>query len=87
MVLITDVINHIGFGPAQVYTAILANGVWMADGIEFAMVPVLMSSIASDLSLSDAQKASSAAVVFAGIGVGSILGGYFGDHFGRRRST
>mmetsp|Transcript_61062 Transcript_61062/g.109948 ORF Transcript_61062/g.109948 Transcript_61062/m.109948 type:complete len:472 (-) Transcript_61062:48-1463(-) len=81
---IADVVNSIGFGQAQIFTEILAHGVWVADGIELTMVTALTQSIAMDMNLDGMQKASLASVVFVGITVGAGLGGYYGDRVGRR---
>lgn len=79
-------IDEMGVGPAQVYVAILAHGIWLADGMEMTMITALTASIAKDLNLSRVEMASLTSIVFVGIMVGVAISGYVGDKFGRRPS-
>lgn len=81
---ISEVIDDIGFGRAQVYTTILAHGIWIADATEVTMVTVVTQAIDKEFGLNDAQLASLASIVFVGLAVGATISGYVGDRMGRR---
>lgn len=84
---VSDAIDAIGFGPAQIYVEILAHGVWLADGIEMTMVTALTASIGKDLNLTKMEMASLTSIVFFGIACGCAMSGYLGDNIGRRSTV
>lgn len=84
MASIANVIDRIGFGPAQIQTAILAYGIWLADGFELQTVGVFTPAIAAELSLTPFQEASMSSFAYLGLFVGTCFSGYFGDRVGRR---
>mmetsp|Transcript_35332 Transcript_35332/g.82546 ORF Transcript_35332/g.82546 Transcript_35332/m.82546 type:complete len:488 (+) Transcript_35332:110-1573(+) len=79
-----EAVEVIGLGYAQLQTAILAYGVWVADGIELSLVFSLVSPISKDLQLNWHQRAALPSVVFFGLALGGVMCRY-GDTYGRRR--
>jgi len=81
----SETVDKLGFGLAQVYTLILAYGIWFADGVEVTLAATLTVPIKKQLSLTDMQTASLSSIVFVGIGIGNVLSGYVGEALGQGR--
>eukprot|EP00403_Amphidinium_massartii_P010730 CAMPEP_0178408902 /NCGR_PEP_ID=MMETSP0689_2-20121128/20182_1 /TAXON_ID=160604 /ORGANISM="Amphidinium massartii, Strain CS-259" /LENGTH=470 /DNA_ID=CAMNT_0020030019 /DNA_START=8 /DNA_END=1417 /DNA_ORIENTATION=+ len=78
-----EAVEVIGLGCAQLQTAILAYGVWVADGVELSLVFSLAKPISEDLQISWHQRATLPSVVFFGLALGGVISRY-GDSYGRR---
>merc|ERR1719350_1895768 len=81
---VSEVVDSLGLGFAQVWIFALAHGVWFTSGCAVALVNVLVPAIGEELQLGNGERASLAALLFAGIAVGSALSGFFGDNLGRK---
>mmetsp|Transcript_63319 Transcript_63319/g.119934 ORF Transcript_63319/g.119934 Transcript_63319/m.119934 type:complete len:640 (+) Transcript_63319:57-1976(+) len=79
-----DVVEDLGFGFAQLRMLLLADGVWFIDGWELTLVALVATSTASDLDLKEYGRASLSSMAMLGLMPGAIIGGYLGDHMGRK---
>jgi len=79
-----EVIERIGFGPAQMRAGIVGGGVWLADGSELLLISSVTNAVAIDWDLGHAAKGMVVTVVFVGILIGNIMSGPIGDNYGRR---
>lgn len=79
-----DVVQDLGFGWAQFKIFLLADGIAFLDGWELGLAGIVATSTAADLDLNVYGRAMLASMVAIGIIPGSLLGGWLGDHFGRK---
>jgi len=80
-----DVVEQIGFGPAQLRVFFLATGlISLSDGIEITAMNMLNPAITSEFGVGVDKRASVAVISTAGMVLGSLFSGYFGDRYGRR---
>jgi len=82
-----DVIEELGFGQSQIWTGILVNGSWVADGAELLMITAIASSIGQDFNLSNVALGSLVSAVFVGTFGGALVSGLVGDRYGRRSAV
>eukprot|EP01062_Namystynia_karyoxenos_P023307 TRINITY_DN19003_c0_g1_i1.p1 TRINITY_DN19003_c0_g1~~TRINITY_DN19003_c0_g1_i1.p1 ORF type:complete len:609 (+),score=158.22 TRINITY_DN19003_c0_g1_i1:176-2002(+) len=82
---VSDAIEAIGFGRAQVFLMFLVSAIWVADAMEMMMLSFLTPALACEWNLHDAQKASITTVVFIGMGIGAPFWGWFDDKYGRKK--
>jgi len=80
---LSDVIEDIGMGPAQLRAGLLGGGVWFADGAELLLISTVTKALSDEWSLTEYERASVVTVVFIGIFVGNLISGPIGDSFGR----
>mmetsp|Transcript_17934 Transcript_17934/g.38196 ORF Transcript_17934/g.38196 Transcript_17934/m.38196 type:complete len:526 (+) Transcript_17934:46-1623(+) len=81
---VTDVIEALGFGLAQVRIVLFAHGVWFTDGIDMCVVAMCTPTWISEFNLSHSQAGLFTTVTFIGIGFGAAFSSLPGDSFGRR---
>mmetsp|Transcript_73153 Transcript_73153/g.171528 ORF Transcript_73153/g.171528 Transcript_73153/m.171528 type:complete len:475 (+) Transcript_73153:120-1544(+) len=81
---LSDVVDDIGLGPAQLRVGILAGGVWAADGSELLLISSVASTLATEWSLSPFWKGFVVTVVYTGLMLGNVGSGPLGAHLGRR---
>jgi len=80
---LSEVIEDIGFGFAQVKAQLLGGGVWFADGAELLLIGSVTRSLASEWHLDATARSSIVAVVFCGVLCGNVISGWVGDSSGR----
>lgn len=81
---ISEVVDRLGFGFAQVQAVILGGAVWLADGAELLLIGSVTHTIADDWSLNPWERGAIVSIVFVGVLIGNCVGGMLGDFFGRR---
>mmetsp|Transcript_14239 Transcript_14239/g.31558 ORF Transcript_14239/g.31558 Transcript_14239/m.31558 type:complete len:477 (-) Transcript_14239:179-1609(-) len=84
---ISDVIESIGYGPAQIVTCFLVNGSWLADGCELLVLSSINTILATEWGLSPLQKGLLLSSVYVGVLLGNLLSGWVGDTMGRRKAV
>lgn len=81
---ISDVIEDLGFGWAQIQWSILSYGVWLNGAFGAGLGVLLTVYVANENDWSDAQRASLATAGSLGLVLGSGCGGPLADYIGRR---
>jgi len=81
---ITDVVDDLGFGFAQVRLAILGGGINYTNGICLELISILPSSISSDLSLHAYERATMYSGALAGKLTGNFSAVLVNTSMGRR---
>jgi putative MFS transporter len=81
---ISEVIDKIGCGWAQVRVTMTCGAVWLADGAELLLITAAATSVADEWKLGEYTKSSMITIVFAGVCLGNFFGGSLGDFYGRR---
>jgi len=79
-----DVIDDLGFGPAQLWVLMLAEGPMLLYVMEAVVLGTGVTSMATDLGLSAYERGLLQTALTAGRIPGLCLGGWFGDRDGRR---
>eukprot|EP00928_Gymnodinium_smaydae_P089348 TRINITY_DN73325_c0_g1_i1.p1 TRINITY_DN73325_c0_g1~~TRINITY_DN73325_c0_g1_i1.p1 ORF type:complete len:547 (-),score=69.80 TRINITY_DN73325_c0_g1_i1:29-1669(-) len=87
MVQLERLLEDLGIGKYQVLQCFLLGGVWLVDGAEMLVSSAILGALQGAWHMSSWTKGLIVALVFVGVGVGSIVGGHFADNFGRRRVT
>lgn len=82
---ISDVIEDLGFGWAQIRWSILSYGVWFNGAFGAGLGVLLTVYVANEHEWSDAQRAGVATAGSLGLVLGSGCGGPLADYIGRRR--
>eukprot|EP00929_Paragymnodinium_shiwhaense_P044566 TRINITY_DN22845_c0_g1_i2.p1 TRINITY_DN22845_c0_g1~~TRINITY_DN22845_c0_g1_i2.p1 ORF type:complete len:443 (+),score=74.83 TRINITY_DN22845_c0_g1_i2:99-1427(+) len=82
---ISEIVDRLGFGVAQLRAAILGGGVWLADGAELLLISSVTQAVADEWSFSPLQRGTVVSIVFVGILAGNLLSGPIGDSLGRRQ--
>jgi len=82
--LMNAAIDEIGVGPYQLIVLLLGGGVYMAEGSFLLMLSIVAKSLVIKWQLSPWTAGAMASVLFAGLLVGTIAGGFACDHHGRR---
>jgi MFS family permease len=85
MPTIPQIIEEIGFGPAQYVQLLTMNFTGLGSMAYSLMVMVLAKTIGDDLNLNVAQRTNLIAASGIGIMIGNFSSGPVGDAFGRRR--
>lgn len=73
-----------GFGKAQLKTALLGGAVWLADGSELLLISTVTRAVGDEWNLTPAERGSMVSVVFIGVLIGNMMSGPVGDTYGRR---
>lgn len=81
---LSEVIERIGMGPAQIKAVLVGGGVWLADGSELLLISSVTMSVADDWHLGGFERGFVVTAVYMGILVGNLLSGPLGDYYGRR---
>mmetsp|Transcript_13890 Transcript_13890/g.29074 ORF Transcript_13890/g.29074 Transcript_13890/m.29074 type:complete len:479 (+) Transcript_13890:52-1488(+) len=81
---VDEAIKDAGYGPAQLWYNVLANGSWLADGSEALLISSLTDTLASNWSLSPSMQGTLTSMVYLGTFLGSLFSGWLGDSYGRR---
>ena len=76
--------NRVGFGKYQYITYFFASLTHFSDGSEIVGLSILLPVLKNEWKISDDDQSILGSVLFFGILVGSILGGYVSDKLGRR---
>mmetsp|Transcript_105760 Transcript_105760/g.252274 ORF Transcript_105760/g.252274 Transcript_105760/m.252274 type:complete len:485 (+) Transcript_105760:102-1556(+) len=79
-----NVIDAIGFGPAQILTCAVSGAVWAADGAELLILGSVTRAVAEEWKLQAWQRGAVVSVVFIGILLGNTSSGPIGDGVGRK---
>lgn len=82
---IAEVIDQLGFGPAQIRAGLLGGGVWLADGAELLLISSVTQAVADEWKFSPVERGAVVSIVFVGILAGNLLSGPVGDNLGRRQ--
>lgn len=78
--------NKIGFGRYQYISYIFIGLTQFSDGAEIVALSVLLPVLKTEWHISEGQQGLLGSVLFFGIFLGSLLGGYVSDRYGRRQS-
>ena len=76
--------NKIGFGRYQYISYIFIGLTQFSDGSEIVALSILLPVLKNEWKISDEQQGMLGTVLFCGIFLGSLLGGYVSDKAGRR---
>lgn len=79
-----DVVDEIGYGPAQHSILFYGGGKSVLSGGVVLMLNVAASSISNELNLQNMERGALVSCVFVGNMFGSVLSGYAADLWGRR---
>jgi len=83
-VQLNTAITFIGPGPYQLIVLCLGGGVYMAEGSLLLMLSVIAKSLIIRWKLSALFAGAMVSIIFAGLLVGTMLGGSMSDRYGRR---
>jgi MFS family permease len=78
--------NKVGFGRYQYISYIFIGLTQFSDGAEIVALSVLLPVLKTEWNISEGQQGLLGSVLFFGIFLGSLLGGYVSDKYGRRQS-
>mmetsp|Transcript_132586 Transcript_132586/g.383258 ORF Transcript_132586/g.383258 Transcript_132586/m.383258 type:complete len:493 (-) Transcript_132586:127-1605(-) len=81
---LSEVIERLGFGWAQLRCAIIGGAVFLADGAELLLIGTVTRAVSSEWGMPAWQRGLVVSVVFVGILLGNAMSGPMGDNFGRR---
>ena len=81
---IDDAIEQLGMGRFQFLILVAAGLCFAADSMEVLLLSFLSVVLQAQWELSDHDTASITSCVFLGGGIGTIVSGYLGDHWGRK---
>jgi len=81
---ISEAIERVGFGPAQLAAGFLGGGVYLVGGSVLLMCGALANPIGQDFHLRAWERAALMSSVFVGMLLGNSSSGPLGDTFGRR---
>lgn len=84
MPTLSEVVDDIGMGFAQLRAGLLGGGVWLADGSELLLISSVAQAVSAEWDLTSYQRGMVVTIVFLGILSGNLLSGPLGDIFGRR---
>lgn len=77
-------ISAIGTGPYQIVVLVLAGGVYFAEGALLLTLSIVLKAVVARWRLNVLAAGAMAGVVFCGILLGTVIGGFFCDRSGRR---
>lgn len=80
----SEAIERVGFGPAQLAAGFLGGGVYLVGGAVLLMCGALANPIGIDFNLRAWERAALMSSVFVGMLLGNSSSGPLGDTFGRR---
>jgi MFS family permease len=81
---LADLIEQLGFGPAQLLQCLVGGGVMSADGAELLIIGSVGRAVGEEWGLTPSEKGLLVTLVFLGCFVGNNMGGAIGDSYGRR---
>lgn len=81
---ISEVIENLGIGFAQIRVAVLAGPVSFADGAELLLISSVTTVVSKGWSFNAFQRGAVVSVVYVGIFIGNLVSGPVGDVLGRR---
>merc|ERR1719440_2622720 len=82
---LTDVIERIGLGFAQMRYVVSGGGVWFADGSELLLISAVTSAVATEWHLGPVQRGSMVTIVYIGVCAGNLVAGPLADRRGRKQ--
>merc|ERR1719446_586386 len=83
-VQLNNAITLIGPGPYQLVVLCLGGGVYMAEGSLLLMLSVIAKNLIKRWRLSALFAGAMVSIIFCGLLIGTILGGFLCDRYGRR---
>jgi len=81
---ISEAIERVGFGPAQLLAGLLGGSVYLVGGVTLLLAGSLSDSIGQTFHLRSWERASLMSAIFLGMLFGNSSSGPLGDKFGRR---
>eukprot|EP00929_Paragymnodinium_shiwhaense_P051327 TRINITY_DN25840_c0_g1_i1.p1 TRINITY_DN25840_c0_g1~~TRINITY_DN25840_c0_g1_i1.p1 ORF type:complete len:508 (-),score=111.23 TRINITY_DN25840_c0_g1_i1:316-1839(-) len=81
---ISEVIQKLGFGRAQIQALVFGGGVWLADGAELLLIGSVTRAVNEEWGLHATERGLIVSTVFVGVLFGNLLSGSLGDQFGRK---
>ena len=81
---VTAFFENTGFTRFHVWILIVSSFVTFFDGLDFALISVVLPYLRDDLGLNAAMMGWVTSAAFAGQMIGSLFGSYLADIFGRR---
>lgn len=81
---IDEHLDAAGFGMFQIRIFCIMSMLVIADGMEMTVLSMLREPLKEEFGLDDYGFAALGSVIFAGLLVGNLTGGFVGDAFGRR---
>lgn len=81
---VSEVIDRLGCGWAQLIICCVAGGCWLADGAAILITTSVARSVGVEWGLNPAQRGLIVSLVFSGMLVGAIFSGPLSDWVGRR---
>lgn len=81
---ISEVVERVGFGTAQLKATVFGGGIWLAAGVQLLLINAVTGAVSAEWSLLPWQRSFLVSVVFMGMTLGNAVSGPLGDSFGRR---
>jgi len=81
---VSEVVEDIGFGKAQLLMVVTGGAVFFNRGVQMCLMSILTIPIAADLRLTTTQQGLLSTVLFFGMTLGTLASGWNGDGVGRR---
>jgi len=81
---LNNAMTLIGPGPYQLVVLFLGGGVYTAEGSLLLMLSVIAKSLIARWKLSVLFAGAMVSIIFCGLLIGTILGGFMCDRYGRR---
>mmetsp|Transcript_7004 Transcript_7004/g.19879 ORF Transcript_7004/g.19879 Transcript_7004/m.19879 type:complete len:527 (+) Transcript_7004:277-1857(+) len=81
---VSELIERMGFGFAQLRASFIGGGVFLADGAELLLISSVATAVSDDWQLSALQRGTLVTTVFLGMLLGNLASGLLSEVFGRR---
>ncbi|KAJ1474845.1 major facilitator superfamily domain-containing protein [Baffinella frigidus] len=83
---VEDQINAIGLGRFQYLLILIFGLIVVSDGMNMVVISILYTTLHDEWGLTQLQEGMLAGVVFGGFILGTMVGGFLGDVWGRRNT-